>query len=379
LDNVDLYEDDKLETSVFSESVAISKKIGCNILVSIRDTTFVKHRNDSIFNAFELKKLWLDPPPFKDVLSKRLSYSRYILSNQKAKLELPNSTTLNIPDLGIFFDIVQSSILNPQNGKFLESLSDRNIRKGITLVRNFLTSGHIQADKGIKNYIQGDASFKFPYHELFKGTMLGQWKHFKEERSEAVNIYDARFSSRNLLLTRLFLLKFLHFKALDEKTVEVNCVELIERFSSLGASENAIIQSLTELNTAGLVNCKDSSKITRDSIVYLTASGGYYVMFLSKRFVYLEAVLHDIAIFDSAVWANLVELSQQIEQEHDIPRRLKLRIERINIFIEYLMEIEKDNLSRLDNLDFLRHFHNVKETVDSQMKKGLESAKKRYK
>ncbi|MFT7033005.1 MAG: hypothetical protein ACJA2S_001506 [Cyclobacteriaceae bacterium] len=379
MDNVDLYEDDKLETSVFSESVAISKKIGCNILVSIRDTTFVKHRNDSIFNAFELKKLWLDPPPFKDVLSKRLSYSRYILSNQKAKLELPNSTTLNIPDLGIFFDIVQSSILNPLNGKFLESLSDRNIRKGITLVRNFLTSGHIQAGKGIKNYIQGDASFKFPYHELFKGTMLGQWKHFKEERSEAVNIYDARFSSRNLLLTRLFLLKFLHFKALDEKTVEVNCVELIERFSSLGASENAIIQSLTELNTAGLVNCKDSSKITRDSIVYLTASGGYYVMFLSKRFVYLEAVLHDIAIFDSAVWANLVELSQQIEQEHDIPRRLKLRIERINIFIEYLMEIEKDNLSRLDNLDFLRHFHNVKETVDSQMKKGLESAKKRYK
>lgn len=378
LDNVDLYEDAELETSVFSEAVAISKKVSCNILVSIRDTTFVKHRNDSIFNAFELKKLWLDPPPFRDVLSRRLSYSRHVLSNRTAKLELPNSSTLNIPDLGIFFDIVQSSILNPQNGKFLESLSDRNIRKGITLVRNFLTSGHIQADKGIKNYIYGDATFKFPYHELFKGAMLGQWKHFKEERSEAINIYDARFGSRNLLLIRLLLLKFLHYKAFDEKTVEVNNLELIERLSSLGASENAIIQSLTELNKAGLVNSKDSSFITRDSIISLTSAGGYYVSFLSKRFVYLEAILHDTAIFDYSVWTILSELSQQIEHEHFIPKRLELRIERINIFIDYLQGIEKDNLNRLGSLIFLEHIKSVKETVEPQMKRGLINAKMRY-
>ncbi|WP_258097351.1 hypothetical protein [Marinoscillum pacificum] len=378
LDNVDLYEDDELETSVFSEAVAISKKIGCNILVSIRDTTFVKHRNDSIFNAFELKKLWLDPPPFKDVLSKRLSYSRHILTNKKAKLELPNSATLMIPDLGIFFDIVQSSILNPQNGKFLESLSDRNIRKGITLVRNFLTSGHIQADKGIKNYINGDASFKFPYHELFKGAMLGQWKHFKEERSEAINIYDARFGSRNLLLLRLFLLKYLHLKALDEKTVEVESMELIEKFSSQGASENAIIKALSELNKAGLINSKDSTKINSNSIVYITASGGYYVVFLSKRFVYLESILHDTAIFNSETWAELVELSQQIEQEHDIPKRLELRIERINIFLDYLLDIEKDNLSMLDNSGFLKHIESTTATVDEQMSRGLKNAQRRY-
>ena len=378
LDNVDLYEDDKLETSVFSESVAISKKIGCNILVSIRDTTFVKHRNDSIFDAYELKKLWLDPPPFKDVLSKRLSYSRHILSNQKARLNLPNSTTLHIPDLGVFFDIVQSSILNPQNGKFLESLSDRNIRKGITLVRNFLTSGHIQADKGIKNYIQGDATFKFPYHELFKGSMLGQWKHFKEERSEAINIYDARFGSRNLLLIRLHLLKFLYFKALDDMTVEVKVEELVEKFSSLGASENALIQSLKELNQSMLINSNDSSEITNSSVVYLTSSGGYYVTILSHRFVYLEAVLHDTAIFDSSVWSNMVELSQQVESEYDIATRLELRIQRIDVFMDYLLKIETDNLKRLSNLGFLKHLHKVKETVGKQMKKGLRNARKRY-
>ena len=48
LDNVDLYEDDELETKVFSEAISISKEINCHILVSIRDTTFIKHKNDSI-------------------------------------------------------------------------------------------------------------------------------------------------------------------------------------------------------------------------------------------------------------------------------------------------------------------------------------------
>ena len=56
VDNVDLYEDDELETKVFSEAISISKKINCHTLVSIRDTTFIKHKNDSIFNAYELKK-----------------------------------------------------------------------------------------------------------------------------------------------------------------------------------------------------------------------------------------------------------------------------------------------------------------------------------
>lgn len=70
LDNIDLYEDEELETLVFSEGVALSKRIHCNIIASLRDRTYIKHRNDSSFDAYELRKLWLDPPPFKAVLVK---------------------------------------------------------------------------------------------------------------------------------------------------------------------------------------------------------------------------------------------------------------------------------------------------------------------
>jgi len=38
LDNIDLYEDDELERTVFAEGLALSKRIFCNVFVSIRDT-----------------------------------------------------------------------------------------------------------------------------------------------------------------------------------------------------------------------------------------------------------------------------------------------------------------------------------------------------
>src|SRR5690606_3824309 len=109
---------------------------------------------------------------------------------------LPNGAILKVNDLGAFFTIVQKSLLNEQNGQFLEYLSDRNPRKGIYYVQNFLSSAHIQADKAIKNYIDGEANFEFPYHEVFKGCMLSQWKYYKEKHSDAINLFDSGLHSR---------------------------------------------------------------------------------------------------------------------------------------------------------------------------------------
>jgi hypothetical protein len=78
LDNIDLYEDDELERSVFAEGLALSKRILCNVFVSVRETTYIKHSTDATFDAYELRKLWLDAPPFKEVLSTRLSYSKKV-------------------------------------------------------------------------------------------------------------------------------------------------------------------------------------------------------------------------------------------------------------------------------------------------------------
>ncbi|MGQ8335413.1 hypothetical protein ACUNWD_02610 [Sunxiuqinia sp. A32] len=378
LDNIDLYEDMKLETKVFSEGVALSKKVKCHTIVSIRDSTFIKHRTDSIFNAYELKKLWIDPPPFKDILSKRLNYSKELLENKQAYIPLSSGAKLNVPDLSIFFDIVRSSLLNEKNGKFLESLSDRNPRKGISLVRNFLTSGHIQADKAIKNYIQGDAKFKFPYHEVFKGSMLGQWKYYKENRSECYNLYDSYLNSYNLQLLRLYIIKYLFYNSQDKSSVETSVATIVNIFSEIGISDEGIFNVLKSMIKNELIRNKDGDELNLDSTIFITLSGGYYINILSKRFSYLESVLYDSNIFSDDKWEQISVLSQEIEYSDSIVERMEKRKERIHCFIDYLSSIENIYLDRIGNFPYMKHTDELRKLVNIQTNKAIRNSKRFY-
>ncbi len=343
IDNVDLYEDDDLETKVFSEAISISKKVRCQTLVSIRDTTFIKHKNDSIFNAYELKKLWINPPSFNELLSRRLNYSKLILKNVSADIELSNNAILKVDDLSLFFTIVQKSLLNEENGQLLGYLSDRNPRKGISLVRNFLSSGHIHADKAFNNYINGDAHYTFPYHEVFKGSILGTWKYFKEKRADAINIYESDFGSHSLQLLRLYILKFLHVKS-SYGASEVPLNDLVEYISMLGVSKDVISNTLIFLKKNSLVHSNDED-LNPNPLYNLTLSGGYFITILAKKIVYLETIMYDTNIYDVGKWEKLRVLTNEIENNYNQIQRLEYREERMIIFMDYLESIEKSILN----------------------------------
>jgi hypothetical protein len=363
LDNVDLYEDDLLETAVFSEGLALAKRLFVHVIVSLRDTTFVKHKADPTFDAFELRKLWLDPPPFKAVLSSRLSYARFILKDKHVRVPLSNSIHLDVPDLGQFFDIVQRSILQGHAGEHVSSFADTNIRKGIDLVTNFLTSGHIQADRAIKSYIQGKTSYYFPDHEIFKGMMMGQWKHYKEGRAECLNLYDSRLGIRRLLLLRLFIVTFLYDRARNADTVETPVGECVDLLAKVGASENQALTCLDSLIKYRIVRTITAEHIGSTAIVVLTRCGGYYLQHLCRTFAYTEATLLDTAINDANSWYNLSELTERIENCGDVASRMSLRVQRMTIFMKYLLAIEDEALDNLSEHSPLRIMRRIEKEV----------------
>jgi len=363
LDNVDLYEDEALETNVFTEGLALSKRICCNVIVSMRDTTFVRHQADSTFNAFELRKLWLDPPPFKAVLSSRLSYSKKILKNKSAKLVMANGIQLVVPDLSVFFEIVQRSILYDQAGDYIDALADQNIRRGITLVANFLTSGHVNGDRAIHIFLGGDRTYRFPFHEVFKGTMLGQWYHFREDRTDGVNVFDARLGARQTRLLRLMLLNYLLARAQHEETVETRVDECIELFSKCGASENQIVTCLTFLSRKALVKSVTAEEIGSAATIILARSGGYYAKILSRKHVYVEECMFDTAIEDPAVWHTLSELTTAIEGQPSVVERWRLRRDRTECFLNYLSQLENESLALLGPVSHLASMSQIKESA----------------
>jgi hypothetical protein len=379
LDNVDLYEDDTLETSVFAEGLALSKRLRARVIVSIRDTTFVRHKTDSTFDAFELRKLWLDPPPFKAVLSARLTYSRNILKGKHVQIPLSNSMKIDVPDLSVFFDIVQRSILQGHIGDHVAAYADTNIRKGLELVTNFLTSGHIQADRAISSYMKGQTSYYFPEHEIFKGMMLGQWKHYKEGRAECINLFDSRLGSKRLLLLRLHILNFLYDRARSSETLETSVKECAIAVSDIGASEAQVVQVLELLTDYRLVRTVTAGSLDGYSPVVLTPCGGYYCQFLCKTFAYAEACLMDTAIDDNDVWTELSDITTRVERcTGAVADRMALRVERMKIYVDYLFKIECMALDRLPAESPLLSMSGVQNNVMNQGTQALEKARKYF-
>jgi predicted type IV restriction endonuclease len=378
LDNVDLYEDDQLETSVFSEGLALSKRVLCHVIVSLRDRTYVRHRTDSSFDAYETRKLWLDPPSFRTVLSSRLTFSKKILEGRSAQVQLPNGMHLAVPDLSVFFDIVQRSILQGQAGEFIESISDLNIRRGLTLITNFLTSGHIQADRAISKYIKGYKTYSFPFHEIFKGTMLAQWRHYKEDRSDCINIFDSRLGVHKLRLLRLHILAHLVVCAQREESLEVGVEECVSLFSNIGASENHTIATLQTLQKNGLIRSVTAEDITLKGRIVVSKSGGYYAKILSHRFVYVESCLVDTAIGNYDTWNSLCESTIAIERDYSIPHRMEVRRDRLNTFLEYLENNEAETLQGLSILKHTMSIPDIRKDAMSEATIAVSKSKEHY-
>lgn len=349
LDNVDLYEDNELEKSVFSEGLSLSKRVKCHVIVSLRDRTYVRHKNESVFDAYELRKLWIDPPPLKEVLSTRLEYSKQILKHKRAEIYFVNDMHFTVNDLSVFFDIVQKSILGGNAGDFIESMAGLNIRRGLDLVSNFLTSGHIQADRALKAYINGDTKYIFPFHEVFKGAVLGQWRHYKEERAEVINIFDSKLGVKRLRLIRLHILMYLSCMAQSSDTMHVQVAELISLFTKHGGTEEQILGVLTVLLNNALISSEPSGVIIKTGAVACTKCGGYLTKVLATKFVYAEACLIDTAIEDKEYWERLSDITLSVENERNIARRMELRYERIEIFLNYCLSLEQQILENNPN------------------------------
>lgn len=377
LDNVDLYEDAELETKVFSEGLALSKRVHCNVIVSLRDSTYIKHKDYSTFDAFELKRLWLDPPPFREVLANRLTYSKTILSGHKAKISMDNGIKLDVPDLAVFFDIVQRSVLQNDAGRYIEAVSNHNPRHGLTLISNLLTSGHIQADKALKTYLSdGRKDYSFPFHEVFKGSTLGQWKYFKETRADCINIFDSRLGAKNTRLLRLIILKYLSDKALSEDTIEVRVDKCVEILSECKALPNDIINTLEYLRVKRLIKTVSGEEAKSGESVTITRTGAYYLKQLSGKFAYAEQAMLDTSIDESDKWDELSELTYRIETETGIVDRMELRNQRIDVFIQYLYKLEQSMLKDCSHQNELATVEAISKALLADSENALHKTKR---
>jgi len=383
VDNIDQIENEEHQTKIFNESQAIARRSKSNVIISLREATYLKHRNSPVFDAFQLDTIYIDPPKVIPVLSRRFVYAKRFLKNKEAEILSESGIRFKVKDLSVFFGIVSESLLSQDSGFLLESLSGGDVRRGLLLVREFLASGHISANAALQTYLT-EGKYKFPMHEVFKGALLGQRKYYREEDSLLFNIFDSKLGKLSLQLLRLQLLLVLIEFSYDSSFEGFNLESITSDLYRIGVSNNEIMRVIKTLISSGAIRTSDGNPLMKDSMIVPTRLGGYLILKLGYTFMYLEPCLMDACIYDEGTWSQLFELTENIESSIKM-KRIQYRIERAKIFLNYLNNIEQNWIVNCKRFKLQNYWEKeiigkqIIPKAEKQFEWVLHSAEKQYK
>ena len=381
IDNVDQIDNDERQNEIFSEAQATAQRMGVNIIMSLRESTFLRHRGSPVFDAFQFDSLYIDPPSILPVLSRRFSYAKQVLAGKKADLTLESGVHLKVSDISVFFNIVAQSVLASDAGFMIEVLSGGDIRRGLSLVREFLSSGHTTADRALSAYVH-EGKYKFPPHEIFKGAVLGKRRVYREEESLLPNLYDSKLGNESLQLLRFNLISRLADLAADAAFESINVSEIIDQLYLIGIPSGVVESCLKTLFESRIIRTADGLSLSTQSRIIPNRLAGYLVFELGCLFNYMEMCLIDSYIYDKDVWAGIGELTKQIENASDVMTAIKLRLERVRKYIKYLSYVEEKWVTECkrrglgDSWGTDRIGSVIHRCLEDDMKKVLASAEK---
>jgi len=335
IDNVDQLESDEYQRSIFIEAQAAARRMGFHVIMSLRDVTYLRHRNSPGFDAFEFDSIYIDPPQVAPVLSRRFSYAKRVLAGKSAEIVSERGTRFRVPDVSVFFDIVAQSLLSDNTGYMLELLAGGDTRRGLSLVREFLSSGHTSADRALAVYLQ-DGRFHFPVHEVFKAIVLGKRKFYRDEESMLPNIFDFKDAAPGAQLLRFRIVQYLVQEAVMPSFEGTRVEAIADQLHRIGIAESDVMRALKQLFDARVLRTADGLEVNSGSVILPTRLAGYVIKELSHWFSYLEMCCIDSSIYSDEKWTELSIITQEIQGISGMQGRIAARIRRVEMFLDYL-------------------------------------------
>lgn len=382
IDNVDQFENDQIQSEIFSDSMAIASRLKINLIIAMRETTYVKHKSLPVFDAFDFDPIQIEPPEISAVLSKRFFLLEQLLKGKSGEFVANNGAKFKVNDLSEFINITKSSVLGTEIGTKIDVLANHDVRLALRMTREFLARGYSDPDKALK--ISQDTTYIMPTHEAFRSILLGNQNVYKEEYSVIGNPFDSRLGKTNSEVLRLFILSGLVKQSTSDGKNILDGPSIRDTLKTIGFSEQDTLQVLQDLCKFHFVKTKSHSLNPQlDSGFFASRLGGYVIRNLVSDFTFLENVLMDTFISDKLCWDKLKEISQNIQNERDVVAKIQLRIERVKIFYNYILSLynpvhEEAKKRSLDHIWLTNPLAEMKTELDTNCSKVLNSARRNY-
>lgn len=382
IDNIDQFEDDETQSEIFSDAIALAGRLNMNLIIAMRESTYVDHRNSPTFDAFDFDPLHIEPPEIPSVLSRRFFLTRQMLSNKKGSFTALNGADFKVDDLSVFIDIVKSSVLGTEIGERIDVLSNHDVRLALRMTREFLARGYTDPAKALQIF-GATQKYTLPKQEAFRSILLGNQSVYSEEYSVIGNPFDSRLGRSNGELLRMFVLNALVKQSANSGSGSLDGPNIRDNLKSIGFSEADTMDVLSDLCEKRFIHTKSHGKAEINSSYFASRLGGHIIRSLLSDFTFIENILMDTFIADKEVWEELKSLSHQITDDRNVVSRIKLRATRCEKFYEYMITqyqplLEEATKRKLDPSWLSNPLEEMFSELKSNMEKAISSAERNY-
>lgn len=337
VDNVDQIDDQQVQAKIFLEGTALARLIRANLVLAMRDATYVKNRSSAVFDAFDFDAVYIEPPNVLAVLSKRFTVAEQLLKGKKIEFASENGARLLMTDAKLVIDLLSQSVLGTEVGRIIEVAATGDTRLALQMTRQFLQYGYTSTAKALELY-RKKGRYQLPLHEALRAIMLGNQNVYREDFSVFGNPFDARLGRSDLQLLRLYLMSVLVSYSSQKEFEGLPARELIENLERIGVSEassEAVIKDLIRFRYAF---SRSHQSYTRETIIIPSRLCGYVVRELIARMVFIETVMFDTFIGDDQTWDAIKENMRLIYRERNLVRKIGMRREVASLFFDFLEE-----------------------------------------
>lgn len=355
IDNADQYPI-KIQEQIFLFAHSLSRTSNCGIIFSLREGYYYKWRNKTPFDAYESNVYHITAPKYSEVLLKRIDFTLSHLNNLEGtsnsvtrtglKIEMSNQSVIE------FLSGLKDSLFSDNNNDLIDFLSFTtypNIREGLRIFKQFLTSGHTNVSDYVLREVYKESNRKnkqvIPIHEFVKSLGLQNKLYYNSEYSIIYNIFIPPKESNDHFIN-YFILKYF-FDTYETKGIANKYLvfeDVISLFKDFGYRTNILLHSIEKLIEFDLLESEDYisdievSKYKSNVNLCITSKGYYYYKALIQRFHYIDLVLQDTPIFSQEYFEKLKEKFPESDPIGN--RNLSERVKSVRLFINYLIEQE---------------------------------------
>lgn len=334
VDNVDQIEESGVQEDIFLEAVAVAREINANLVLAMRDATYVKNRSSAVFDAFTFDAVYIDPPDVQSVLSKRFGIAAHLLRGKSFDLVTDGGARVTVTDASRVVEMLSASVLGTEVGNLIEVSATGDVRLALQMTKQFLQFGYSTSYKAYQAF-ERTGKYHFPIHEAVRAIMFGNQSIYRDEFSPFLNPFDAKTGRSESQFLRLCIMNALVSAASTKTFQGLEAAEIISAMEKLGFSRRITDKVIDDLMKGRICFSRSHQTYTPESVLVPSRLCGYITRDLIGKMIFLENALFDTFVYDDVVWETIKTKMKVVYSEHNLVRKFKLRKEIVATFFDW--------------------------------------------